>query len=104
MRDTPGVNKETDSRSPGMACSPSYFAYAQFHESRRQKLLAYIEKKVARHVESGGNDCGTVRHCYALDGIRDLHGHSDRDIWNAAWKACLENARAMPPATEQDHE
>jgi hypothetical protein len=73
-------------------CSPCDSAFARFHEERRQVLLDYIEKRVTRHVKSGGNDSPSYRKDCALDGIRDLPNHTDRDIWNAAWKACLENA------------
>ena len=67
-------------------------SFATFHEARRKKLLAYIEQRVARHVKSGGNDTPYYRTQCAYDGMRDLPKHSDREIWDAAWKACEEDA------------
>jgi hypothetical protein len=74
-------------------CSPRDSAFARFHERRRQALLNYIEKRVARHVKNGGNDSPPYRKDCAIDGMRHLPGHSDRDTWNAAWEACMEQNR-----------
>ena len=73
----------------GAARSPSDSAYARFHKERRERLLSYIEYRAARHVADGGNDSPPYRIDCVYDGMRDLPGHSDRDIWNAAWTACL---------------
>ena len=76
---------------------PRESAYARFHAERRQKLLAYIEGRVAEHVAGGGNDCPSYRSDCAYDGIRDLPGHTDRDIWNAAWEACISQSTKTAP-------
>ena len=86
------TNHKAGRGCPGASCSPCEIAFARFHESRRQKLIDYIEKRVARHVKSGGNDSPSYRNDCAYDGIRDLPGNSDREIWNAAWNVCLENS------------
>jgi hypothetical protein len=85
----PVAKQETGEGCPEAACSPSDSAYARFHKERRERLLTYIEDRAARHVADGGNDSPPYRKDCAYDGMRDLPGHSDRDIWNAAWEACL---------------
>jgi hypothetical protein len=64
-------------------------AYHQFHAARRKKLLDYIEKRVKEWVQMGGGDNGYIRSSAAYDGMENLPGHKDKDIWNAAWKACM---------------
>jgi len=83
------AKKKAGGGCPEASCSPCDSAFARFHEERRQALLDHIEKCVARHVKNGGNDSPPYRTDCAYDGMRDLPGHSDRDIWNAAWEACL---------------
>lgn len=80
------------SASDSTPCSPCELAFARFHEKRRERLVAFVEKRVARHVKSGGNDTPYYRSECAYDGMRVLPQHADRDVWNAAWKACLETA------------
>lgn len=89
---------EAESALRDAACSPCDSAFARFHDDRRKDLLDYIEERVANHVADGGNDSPSYRKDAAFDGMRDLPGHSDRDIWNAAWKACLENAEVVATA------
>ena len=86
-------------------CSSCDLAYQRFHDERRVTLEAYIENRTQKHVKSGGNDSPSYRINVAYDGMRDLPGHSDRDIWDAAWKACLANVDvdASPPLTPQNH-
>lgn len=67
--------------------------YHQFHSSRRQKLLEYIERRTRAWKKKGGNDCPVVRTDYAYDGIAKLPGHKDKDIWDTAWKACLKSIK-----------
>ena len=88
----PKNDRVTLNQSDATACSSCESAFARFHEKRRERLIDYIEKRVARHVKSGGNDTPYYRSECAYDGMRDLPQHTDRDIWNAAWKACQENA------------
>ena len=76
---------------------PRDSAYAQFHAERRQKLLAYIEDRVAEHVAGGGNDSLSYRMDCAYDGMLTLPGHTDRDIWNAAWEACIAQSTQTAP-------
>jgi hypothetical protein len=66
-------------------------AYRKFHEERRQRLLDYIEARVAEHVADGGNDVSHYRNECAINGMMNLQGHNDKDVWNAAWKACEEH-------------
>ena len=34
-------------------------------------------------------------------GMRDIPGHSDHDVWNAAWQACLEHAEFLPAFAQE---
>jgi hypothetical protein len=88
----PSVEEPADEGLDETTCSPCDLAYRRFHDERRVALESYIEKRTRKHVKSGGNDSPSYRMNAAYDGMRDLPGHSDRDIWNAAWKACLANA------------
>ena len=67
-------------------------AWRKFHEDRRVALEAYIEERTRKHVKSGGNDSPSYRMYAAIDGMRDIPGHSDRDVWRAAWEECAANA------------
>ena len=55
-------------------------------------MVEYIEKRIAQHVKNGNNDSPSYRMECSYDAMRDLPQHSDRDIWNAAWNASMENA------------
>lgn len=98
---TDTANKNAGGGCPGATCSPSDSAYARFHGERRERLLAYIEDRVARHVKDGGNDSPSYRKDCAYDGMRDIPGHSDHDVWNAAWQACLEHAEFLPAFAQE---
>lgn len=86
--------QKAGSDCPETSCSQSEIAYARFFDDRRERLLAYIEARVAQHVEDGGNNSTSYRKDCAYDGMRELPGHSDRDIWNAAWEARLNTEQA----------
>ena len=68
-------------------------AYHQFHSARRKKLLDYVEKRTRGWKKKGGNDSPPVRTSYAYEGMERLPGHKDKDIWDAAWEACMKSTK-----------
>lgn len=93
--DAPQLARAAESGPDAPSCSPSFLSYADFHTKRLEKLEAFVAKKKASMIKRGWNDSGPVEWECRWRGLKEIKGFKEREVWEAAWKACLANVERI---------